>query len=96
MDINVVERDGVASVKTTVEVAAAVRNVYELVLAKQVCSSLYSTQACRDTSIRRVPGDLDVVSFATGLYTSTTFLSSFRPSPIAVLQLYPLVVPCWR
>ena len=55
--MNVIERDGVASVKTTVEVAAAVRNVYEVFLAKKVCSSRYRTQACWDASKRRVPGD---------------------------------------
>ena len=35
----------------------------------------------------------DVVSFPIGLFISTTPLSSFRPSPIANLPLYPLVVP---
>ena len=35
----------------------------------------------------------DVVSFAIGLFTSTTSPSSFRPSPITDLQLYPLMVP---
>ena len=35
----------------------------------------------------------DVVSFAIGLFISATPLSSFRPSPLANLPLYPLVVP---
>ena len=34
MNMNVIERDGVASVKTIVEVAAVVRNIYEVILTE--------------------------------------------------------------
>ena len=47
MDMSVIKLDGVVFVETIVEVAGAVRNGYDVVLAKSVCLSLYWTKPIR-------------------------------------------------
>lgn len=55
--MSVIKLDRVVFVETIVEVAAAVRNINEVVLAKQVCLSLYRTKAYWETSRWPVPGN---------------------------------------
>ena len=82
MDMSVIKLDGVAFVETIVGVAAAVRNVYEVVLTEHVHAYIghQPIGTHQDGLFMVIP---DVVSFARGLSTSTTPFSSFRPSLIA-------------